>query len=265
MGFSSLCLLTAFACAARVCALGLGRVARRQLRQPAPAAVPLPGAKAYRFFLALGVVLGLGALAAGARTGAVSALAVAPVGFQLLWQGCSRRWWGQFDASGILYFHALRALVHSGLGFSAALDRLARSQATPFARAMRDHLAEFETGSGFLRCLDQFPNSHALPALGVSLRSLALAYRQGLALGPLLDQIVPALERDREEGCRTSQSRRSVLAQAAVAFVVPWVVWAALQGWGAELGMRPSLSGVGLALVWEGLGVWCLWKLSAFH
>lgn len=168
-----------------------------------------------------------------------------------------------FEASAEQYLHALRALVRSGLGFSAALDRLAHAQATPFSQAMRGRLRVFAQGGDFLDCLDRFP-SRGSALLGLCLENLASAYRQGLAILPLLDRMVPALEFERAQNQRLRELRRSVLWQVAVAASVPWIVVGVLRAVGpAGVGRLTIEHAVGV-LVWEGVGIWTLWKQMRF-
>ncbi len=105
--------------------------------------------------------------------------------------------------------------------------------------------------------------------MGATLRNLQTAYRQGLPVGAVLDQMVPALEAERDALRRAADLRRSAWAQAAIAFAVPWILVA------ASLACRPEGGAVWLAtpsgwvlvtgaLVVEGLGVWLIGLCSRF-
>ncbi|MBY0369741.1 type II secretion system F family protein, partial [bacterium] len=261
----SLCLLWVCIAYAAILGEGVSWVARRQLRQPGERRAVLPGAAEYRTVLVLG---GAGAVAAaGSGFGPLAALAVlaAPLLFHALRAVAQRRWRGHFEDSGVLYFLALRALVRSGLGFASALERLARSQRTPFASAMRDRWRAFEQGADFLHCLDRFPESRSLPSLEPALGGLAVAYRQGLPLGPLLDRVAVTLEREGEQSRRARESRQAIMVQASIAFCVPWAILWVLFLEVPQFGWRLPPTAVAAALAAEALGVAVLWRLSQFE
>lgn len=171
----------------------------------------------------------------------------------------------EVEMSGIAYLRGLQGLVHAGLGLSGALERLAQSHRTPFAKAMVRSLRQFETGASLVHCLDHVQDRVACRTLGPALRCLQLAYGQGLALAPLLDRLVPALEAEQATQTRAKQMRRAALVQAGVAFTVPWILVAvfAYAQPGQELVLEKSLVLGTLAV--EGVGVAWVWRLSRFY
>jgi hypothetical protein len=171
------------------------------------------------------------------------------------------------DDSGLSYLHALRGLVHSGLGLSAAFFRLAEVQRTPFAIAMAKSLDGYADGKTLAACLDRLHRRVDSPLMGATLRALQSAYHRGLPVGVVLDQMVPALEAERDADRRVADLRHAAWAQAAVAFVVPWILVAASLACRPEAGWLSGASGwvlVAGALAVEGTGVWLIGQCSRF-
>ena len=176
----------------------------------------------------------------------------------------------QFETTGIAYFYALRGLVQSGLGLSAAMIHLSQVQKTPFAAAMSRSLERFEKGQGFQDCLDRFHARLPSKRVGLCLKALHLAYQQGLAAGPILDRIIPVLEAEQDAVQRLRTLRQSAAAQAAVAFCMPWLVFAVLAQ--CEPGVLEGVFDApsGWAFLAGILGLECvgaafLWMLSRFY
>lgn len=178
------------------------------------------------------------------------------------WRG--RRHREAMEASGIVYFQALRGLTHAGLGLPAALFHLAQAQPSPFARTIARALAGFHGGEGLGECLRRFDRRVPLRLMGTSLTALQLAYRQGIPIAPLLDRMVPWLEREREAELRLRDGRRAALAQAGVALAVPWVVFGALWICQPALAGQFSLGAVAGVLAVEAAGVLALVEVSRF-
>ncbi len=200
-----------------------------------------------------GMVLGLGSLVA------------LPLCIELASAVRSVRVRDEMEAAGIVYFQAVRGLVHSGLGLPAALFHVAQVQPSAFARTLQKALNGFHAGEGLGDCLRRFDRRVPLRLMGTSLNALQLAYRQGIPVSPLLDRMVPLLERERESELRLRDSRRSALVQAGVALLVPWVVFGALWVFQPDLAGRfeNGLSVAGVLGV-ELVGVVCLVQLSRF-
>lgn len=169
------------------------------------------------------------------------------------------------EASGIVYFQALRGLVHAGLGLPAALFHLAQAQPSPFARTIARALDGFHEGEGLGECLRRFDRRVPLRLMGTSLTALQLAYRQGIPVAPLLDRMVPWLEREREADLRLRDGLRSALAQAGIALVVPWLVFGTL--WLCQPGLAAGmdLGAVTVVGAVELGGVACLLRISRFY
>ena len=214
-------------------------------------------------FAVLVVVFVLGVSRPTALVPGLLGLVLLPLFWSIFLGALARRRREILERAGLAYFHALRGLVHSGLGLPSALFHLARSHPTLFARQMSESLEGFEEGKGLEICLQHFQKRVPLPALSACLGSLQLAYQRGAAVAPLLDRVVPLLERERERTARLRDLRRSALAQAGIAFAVPWILLATLYGFSpSALELKWGLCAGALGV--EILGVLCLIKASAF-
>ncbi len=263
--FRSLMLAFLLIALLRLGQLWLAETRRRALRRRAFFRAPLSRAafrRCERAAVGLGFCLGLAGLRGMAfgLGGLVLLPLLAEVGVRLRGQRARE----EMEASGIVYFQALRGLIHAGLGLPAALFHLAQVQPSPFARTIARALAGFHEGEGLGECLRRFDRRVPLRLMGTSLTALQLAYRQGIPVAPLLDRMVPWLEREREAELRLRDGRRAAMAQAGVALGVPWIVVGTL--WLCQPGLATGLSPWAMVVAGavEGMGVACLVHTSRF-
>jgi Flp pilus assembly protein TadB len=175
----------------------------------------------------------------------------------------------KYETSSLLYFHAVRGLVRSGLGLPAALFQVANTQPGVFHQSMAFSLAGFDQGNALADCLEQLNRRFPSPFVRHALRSLQMAYDQGLPVSPLLDRIVPLLEKEQARAARARDLRQLAYVQGGLAFCLPWVLLGTLAAFQPELSSRLwqdsgtayLLSGV---FAVEGVGVWCLQRASSF-
>lgn len=119
------------------------------------------------------------------------------------------------------------------------------------------------------RILIEFKNKTRLPSLGVYLASLEMAYRQGLAVGPLLEKIIPTLETEQHFQLKVEDLRRQMMFQAVLAFFIPWALVGALWFFNPELLFSLSKNGWGswitvISSSFELMGIWFLWQITSF-
>ncbi len=175
----------------------------------------------------------------------------------------------QLDDSALVYFHALRGLVHSGLGLPAALFQLSKSQPTLFSQAMAKTLAGFDQGKALNDCLKQLSDRNPSPLVKGALQGLQMAYAQGVAILPVLERVVPLLEQDQRRRRRMADLRRSTMVQAGFALSVPWILNGALYLVQPELVARQWAESGAFTLVIavfavQAMGLWSLFQVSRF-
>ncbi len=212
------------------------------------------------------VLFGFGLALWGRKGGLVWAIAVLVFGLVAL-EGM-RRFRAQalkarFENTGLHFLHGLRGLLASGLDLSSALNRLSQIQSTPFSGALSRSLGRFDGGRTFGGCLDHFQLLIPDKLMAACFKSLHLAYSEGAALLPLLDKTLLLLESQTQRKRRILDFERAALAQAAVALVMPWGLWAFMRVMNPEFGgLRAPL--VCAVIVAEGVGLWLVRRLSCF-
>lgn len=235
--------------------------------------LPAPPQQANRFRKGLFVgTLAMGAVAAGFSRGmvfGVAGLVCLPLVLAVRGGIRAHRLRGAYEDSALVYFHGLRGLIHSGLGLPAALFQLASAQPTFFSQAMARSLAGFDRGQALGECLDRLGRRFPSPLVVSALKSLQMAYGQGLAVLPILDRVVPLLEKEQRRLQRSADLRRSTQVQAAFAFCLPWVLSFALGIFQPEVWQRrwedpQTLRLIFAVLSTEALGLWCLRRVSVF-
>jgi len=183
-------------------------------------------------------------------------------------------WWHwkerrRLEKSALVFLYALQGLLRAGLSLPTALFHLARQMDSPFASALHSSLRRFEEGKALPTCLAQFRLKSDLRLTGICLRLLELTYRNGLAVVPMLERVIPVLESEREAEDRVLGVRKSTAGQIAISSAIPWVLWGCLSVFQPEMREQMIASGTLLpvfllALLIEGIGVWVLWQVSAF-
>ncbi|MFM8316665.1 MAG: type II secretion system F family protein [Deltaproteobacteria bacterium] len=176
----------------------------------------------------------------------------------------------ELEFSALAFFNGLLGLIQSGRGLSSALFDLTQSQQTPFSLQLNQYLQNYQEGKGLSAVISQFRKKTGLPVIGNYLVTLEMAYCQGLPVAPLLELMIPSLEMEQHYQQKMESLRTQAIAQAVLAFMVPWILAFAL-GW-----FNPTLFesikdknimwGVGtIALIFEILGVGVLWQITKFY
>jgi len=173
------------------------------------------------------------------------------------------------ESSALAFFYVLQGMVQSGRSLPSALFDVVQYQSTLFCLKLRKHLGKYEEGRGMSRILIEFKNKTRLPSLGVYLASLEMAYRQGLAVGPLLEKIIPTLETEQHFQLKVEDLRRQMMFQAVLAFFIPWALVGALWFFNPELLFSLSKNGWGswitvISSSFELMGIWFLWQITSF-
>jgi Flp pilus assembly protein TadB len=212
------------------------------------------------------VLLGFGialVVKKGGGVWAVGALVSGLVGLELRRVLRAQALRTQFERAGLQFLYGLRGLLASGLDLSTALNRLSQIQATPFSGAFGRSLGRFEGGRTLGGCLNHFQSQIPDKLMAVCFSSLHLAYSEGAALLPLLDKTLAILESQSQRKRRILDFERSALAQAAVALVMPWGLWAFMRVMNPDTG---ALNGglVGVVIAAEGIGLCLVRRLSCF-
>lgn len=184
------------------------------------------------------------------------------------WRMWVRRW--EFDEAALSFLVALRGLVHVGMSLPTALFQISKSSPSGFAQHLARHLNRFEEGHSLGETLLRFQKRAGLGHSAIVLTLLEMAYARGLQAGPILDQIIPLLESERHAEKRVWDLRKSTLFQAVTAFCLPWALGSLLIFFQPEIMERFLQSGMfygvgGIALLFQCLGVFILWRLSAFY
>ncbi len=174
------------------------------------------------------------------------------------------------EKSAITFLHALTGLLQAGVSLPAALFHLSTSVSSPFFTGLGRFLRRYEKGSSLSECLGDYQEAAQLGRTGHLLTSLELSYARGLPVLPLLQRMVPVLEADWEGKEKIRALRRSALGQALLAGAIPWALFLGLYFFEPEVALRFQNSKgfvpiVMVASVWEGIGVWSLWKLSSYY
>lgn len=176
----------------------------------------------------------------------------------------------ELELSALSFFYGLLGLIQSGQGFSTALFELTRSLPGSFSNLLRKYLKNYEEGKGLFIVLRDFRQKSKLPLIGTYLATLEMAYSQGLPLAPFLEQMIPTLEQEQHYQQKVEALRKQSLAQAAMAFLVPWFLTFVLWWFNPELFQslqRQYFLLVGIALmvlISETMGVWFLWQFTRF-
>jgi len=176
----------------------------------------------------------------------------------------------KLEMAALTFFYGLLGLIQSGRGFNSALFDLTQNQSTSFTLLLRKYLENYQEGKGFSAVLSQFRKKTELPLIGTYLATLEMAYTQGLAVSPLLEQMIPSMEVEQHYQKKIEDLRRQSMAQALLAFFVPWILSAVLWFFNPELFVSLKNQGSfiwvgGLAVGLEILGVWVLWQITKFY
>ncbi|MBM4318095.1 MAG: hypothetical protein FJ116_11540 [Deltaproteobacteria bacterium] len=176
----------------------------------------------------------------------------------------------KLEMAALSFFYGLLGLIQSGRGFNSALFDLTQNQSTSFTLLLRKYLENYQEGKGFSAVLSQFRKKTELPLIGTYLATLEMAYTQGLAVSPLLEQMIPSMEVEQHYQKKIEDLRRQSMAQALLAFFVPWILSAVLWFFNPELFVSLKNQGSfiwvgGLAVGLEILGVWVLWQITKFY
>lgn len=180
--------------------------------------------------------------------------------------------WSRYklELSALSFFYGLLGLIQSGHGFSSALFELTREHPSLFSTTLGKHLRSYEEGKGLSIILKEFREKTNLSLIGIYLVTLEMAYAQGLALAPFLEQMIPSLEKEQHYQQKIGGLRKQSLAQAFLAFCVPWVLTFTLWCFNPEVFQSLHrryliLSCIASAvLVSEFLGVWFLCRITRF-
>lgn len=146
---------------------------------------------------------------------------------------------------------------------------LTRSQNSPFSNRLKKYLKNYEEGRSFNLVLAQFRINTGLPVVGNYLRTLEMAYAQGLQMAPLLESMIPDLEAEQNHQKKIEDLRLQMISQAFLAFMMPWGLAGALYFFNPELfhslAAKRGTIFIGLvALIIESVGVWVLWQITKF-
>ncbi len=214
------------------------------------------------WFLRFAFAAIVGAIALGWLVVAVGAV----LGVVLAWVWYQEKQRRLMLDSALVYFRTLQGLLCSGSAFSGALIRLNETQTHAFSALMRQSLSAFDRGRALDLCLER--TYHRIPSARVraTLCALLAAYRAGLGVVPILEGMIPALEAEREAQSRIRDLRYSAFSQSLVAFAVPWILAAVMTAHapGMQVQNRYPPWLIPGALTMEFLGVWFLWRRSAF-
>lgn len=175
-----------------------------------------------------------------------------------------------FDEAAFSFLVALRGLSRVGMSLPAALFQISKNFPSGFARHLNRHLQRFDEGHTLSETLKRFQKRAGLGYSGLALTLLEMAHSRGLQAGPILDQVVPMLESERQAEKRVQGIRKSVCAQGLIAFSLPWLLGLVLCFFQPEMTERflhsPILFGVvAVALLFQFTGAFVLWRLSAFY
>jgi len=194
---------------------------------------PLPGDSTRLWLLWWGLLFGLSGFAAWAIGHPLVGLlgAVFFPAFGLFLSRRRRHFTAlELEDSALVFFRGLQGLLKAGFSLPVSLFRLCQSVDSAFARRLRRSLEGFDRGRSLSECLGRFRHRTGLSQAGLCLDVLERAHGRGLSLGPFLDRVLPWLESEARDRKRIDEARKSALAQACLASLLPWAVAAFASG-----------------------------------
>lgn len=174
----------------------------------------------------------------------------------------------ELEKNAISILHALYGLLSSGLGLPVALFKLIEKINSPFTQVLKQFLIKYEEGLSLSECLLRFSRRTSTLQIGICLNIFEIAYRKGLPLIPFLDYIIPVLEDEIELKGKISSQRKVVIVQLIFALLIPWILLLYMSIFGTEFSLKFSFNHLILiinAILWELLGVFIIWRVSAFY
>ncbi|NBX76015.1 MAG: hypothetical protein EBQ92_05630 [Proteobacteria bacterium] len=156
---------------------------------------------------------------------------------------------------------------------------------TPFPQAVQFISLESSSQATFLlsRIVRGFQNGKSLETNFKKLefrspgewvyRSLILveqAYRKGLALSPLVENLIQILEVEFQAEKRIKRLQTEIWVQAFVASLIPWILGLVCWRFQPEIMEDAVGSSIGkfvflFVIFWEGLGIWILRRVNRFY
>lgn len=176
----------------------------------------------------------------------------------------------QFDEAALSFLVALRGLTRVGISLPSALFQISKNFPSGFAKHLARYLNRFEEGKTLSDSLKRFQKRAGLGYSGLALTLLEMAHSRGLQAAPILDQVVPMLESERQAERRVGGIRKSVFVQGLIAFLLPWFLGFVLAVFQPEIAHRFFQSAafyavMVVALCFQSTGVFVLWRLSSFY
>jgi Flp pilus assembly protein TadB len=176
----------------------------------------------------------------------------------------------QMQDTAMLFFYALQSLVHMGIAVPSALFLLSAAGNGRFHKALHIQLIKFGEGVPLVNCLGRFRSKFELAHVGLLLVLIEIAYREGLALSPLLEKSLPQMEFEQQNLRKFDDLRRGALAQGFIAGAIPWLLGVSVYFFQPDLILDftgtvwffPSLF---LVAVFEMTGGFLLWKIAQFY
>jgi len=218
---------------------------------------------------ALGLFLGSWVYSGQILLAALGLLAVYPL--LKLWSFLHfRRLQEQISVEFCAFLVALQGLLGAGIAFPQALSELSQNTGAFLGGLLQNSLKSFKRGKPWKTVWNQKRWKNAPGTVWHALQLLEAAHRKGLSLLPLVESLIPLLEKEIDSAQRLKSIERNLLTQSMGCALMPWVLglvaWHFQPEWIADF--FNSFSGkctLGGVLLFEGLGVWMCKQILRFY
>ena len=174
------------------------------------------------------------------------------------------------ERQAISFLHGLHGLTQGGVALPAAIHCLTAGDKTDFSGTVQRRLKTFAQGQPIREILGETRRQLGLRSVDGCLMALEMAYERGLSIAGVLADTVPSIEAEAEMLKQIRNLRKSVAVQAALASALPWgllgIFFLVQPETVAGFFAAPITGGiVGALVIWIGLGVLALWRVSEFY
>ncbi|MFM8269729.1 MAG: type II secretion system F family protein [Pseudomonadota bacterium] len=169
----------------------------------------------------------------------------------------------------LLSLYSVKGLIDVGTPFPQALLLISKESSTKLNSLFDRIIRGFRNGKSLETNFKNLSGKSPEEWIFRSLKLLEKAYRKGLTLSPLIENLIQLLEVELQARERLKRLQRDLWIQAMFAGFIPWFLGWVCWTFQPEiievfLGTTLGKSLLILSLFWEGLGLWVLRSIIRF-